>query len=352
MTGLDDAFTYSYSSARVKAMESALIDGATMQHIIDAPDIHSALSFLFQTSYKESLVKYGGMEIKKDLVDFALSRNFAESVNRLVSIAPTTQRKLVRALIGKWDLYNVRLAIEAKEHGKPFESISMYITDNAVYNQAAIREAMREGTVEGVLSRLAINSPYAQILKDASAAYSRSRSVAEAITAIDIGYYDSLSSVMYQLNNAHYQSALIVKMEIDMKNLLTLIRSKRLGLKFQFIERYLISNGTMDKKHLEQLFNSSSSLEEMVQHVTTFPLKDSLEVYRRTRQLLAFEIGMNNYILNQGLKVLKPAILSFGTILAYIYLKELEVYTIRIAINSKVYGLDPEEVSMLIAWRK
>ena len=352
MTGIDDAFTYSYSSARVKAMESMLIDNATMQHIIDAPDIHSALSLLFQTNYKDSLTKYGGMEIKKDLLDFALSRNLAESVNRLVNIAPTTQRKIVRALIGKWDLYNVRLAIEAKEHGKPFESISMYVTDNIVYNQATIREAMRESTVEGVLSRLMINSPYAQILKDASAAYSRGRSIADAITAMDIGYYDSLSGIMYQLNNAHYQSALIVKMEIDMKNLLTLIRSKRLGLKFQFIDRYLISNGTLDKKSLEQLFNSSSSLEDMVQRVTAFSLKDSLEVYGRTRQLLAFEIGMNNHILNQGLKILKPAILSFGTILAYIYLKELEVYTIRIAINSKAFGLDPEEVSMLIAWKK
>jgi vacuolar-type H+-ATPase subunit C/Vma6 len=61
---------------------------------------------------------------------------------------------------------------------------------------------------------------------------------------------------------------------------------------------------------------------------------------------------MHNYIMDQGLRVLKPAILSFGTILAYIYLKELEVYTIRIAINSKLYGLTPEEVSMLIAWKR
>ena len=112
-------------------------------------------------------------------------------------------------------------------------------------------------------------------------------------------------------------------------------------MKFQDLEHYLVANGTMQKKELEQAYESAQSVEEMVPHITRFDLKESLEVYRRTGHLLSFEIGMNNHILNKGLDVLKPTILSFGTMLAYIYLKELEVRTLRIAINSKIYGLAP-----------
>jgi V/A-type H+-transporting ATPase subunit C len=343
---------YSYSSARVKAMESDLIGPQVMQSIIDATSIDAALSILFQQpAYKDDIAKYGGTSIKRELIDFALSRNFAESVNKLVEIAPTAQRKIMRSLVGKWDIQNIRLAIEAKERGMGFEQIAPNIIDTSV-GSAAIKEAMRESTVEGVLARLAINSPYANIIKAASAAYSKSRDVTDAMSALDIGYYASRSGVIYEISAAHYQSALIVKMEIDSKNILTLVRGKRIGMKFQALENYLIANGSMQRKEMESAYESGHTVEEMVQHITRFDLKESLEVYRRTGQLVSFEIGMNNHILNKGLSVLKPTILSFGTMLAYIYLKELEVRTLRIAINSKIYGLAPEDVTRLIAWRK
>ena len=156
-----------------------------------------------------------------------------------------------------------------------------------------------------------------------------------------------------EISAAHYQSALIVRMEIDSKNILTMIRGKRVGMRFQAARAlFHIQRRRCRRKELEHLYDSAHSVEEMVHTITRFDLKESLEVYRRTGQLVSFEIGMNNYILNKGLSVLKPTILSFGTMLAYIYLKELEVRTLRIAINSKIYGLAPEDVSRLIAWRK
>lgn len=123
-------------------------------------------------------------------------------------------------------------------------------------------------------------------------------------------------------------------------------------MKFQALEHYFVANGTMGIKEMMHIYDSSQSLEELVQRITSFDLKESLEAYRRTGQMVSFEIGMNNYILNKGLSVLRIAILSFGTLLEYMYLKELEVRTLRIAINSKIYGLAPEDVNRLIAWRK
>ncbi|MDE1865911.1 MAG: V-type ATPase subunit [Candidatus Micrarchaeota archaeon] len=344
--------TYSYSSARVKAMESNLVGAQTMQNIIDAGSVEAALSILFQQpAYKDDIAKYGGTSIKSNQIDFALSRNLAESVNKLVEIAPTAQRKVLRALVGRWDIQNIRLAIEAKERGLGFDQIAANVIDTSV-GSSAIKEAMRESTVEGMLSRLAINSPYAEIIKGASNAYSKARNITDAISALDVGYYSSLSGVIYQISSEHYQSALIVKMHIDSKNIMTLIRAKKAGMQFKQIEPYLVANGSMHRKELEQVYDSARDLDEMVNHITRFDLKDGLEVYKKTGRLLPFEVAMNNHILNRGLSVLRPTILSFGTMLAYIYIKELEVRTLRIAINSKVYGIAPEDLSRLIAWKK
>ncbi len=350
--GILKSTKYGYSSTRVKARESMLLGPQAMQGIIDAGSVDAALSLLFQQpAYRDDIAKYGGTSIKRELVDFALSRNLAESVNKLVEIAPKAQKKAMRALVGKWDIQNIRLAIEAKDRGMAFEQIAANIIDTSL-GSPAIKEAMREATVEGVLARLAINSPYAGIIKAASATYSKGRNVTDAIAALDIGYYASLSGVIKGIDEAHHQSALMIRMEIDSKNILTMIRGKRIGMRFQALEHYLIANGTLRRKEMEHDYESAKSVEEMVQHMTRFDLRESLEVYRKTGQLVSFEIGMNNYILNKGLRVLGPAILSFGTMLEYIYLKELEVRTLRIAINSKIYGLAPEDVARLIAWRK
>ena len=89
----------------------------------------------------------------------------------------------------------------------------------------------------------------------------------------------------------------------------------------------------------------------MVAQIRSFDLRNALEVYRRNGQLLSFEIGMRNGILDSSIRLLRHAVLSFGTIIAYMYMKEIEVYTLRISINSAHYGLSKEDLSRLMIWK-
>ncbi|EQD26669.1 hypothetical protein B1B_19501, partial [mine drainage metagenome] len=76
IAGSAAAMHYGYSSARVKAMESRLIGKKTMQEIINAKDASTIIAILFQGDYKKDLEEFGGLEIKGELIDFALSKNF------------------------------------------------------------------------------------------------------------------------------------------------------------------------------------------------------------------------------------------------------------------------------------
>lgn len=343
---------YGYSNTRVKAMESRLISQQAMHSIVDASNIEAALALLFQQqAYKDDIAKYGGTSMKRELVDFALSSNLARNVNKLVRIVPKPQKEAMRSLIGRWDIHNLRLALEAKDRGMGFEQIAPNIIETSV-GSPQIKEAMREQTVESMLSRLAIGSPYSRIIKSASATYAKTKNAAEAIAVLDVGYYAGMSETIDEIAKVHPQSAAIVRMEMDSKNILTMIRGKRLGMKFSALEPYFITNGSMRIKELAQVYDSSHSVDDMVHKIGKFDLKASLDVYKKTGQMVSFEIGMNNYILNKGLSALRISVLSFGALLEYMYLKELEVRTLRIAINSKLYGLAAEDVNRLIAWRK
>ncbi len=353
MSGSAAARHYGYSSARAKAMGSELIARKAMQEIINAKDVSTMIQILYQGEFKKDIEEFGGLEIKNDLIDFALSRNLAKSVVKLIQISPTTERKLMRAIAGKWELYNVKLAMEAKNRKQSYEEIAKYVIDYGRYDATVIKEAMREETIEGMLNKFMLNSPYAEILRSALETYKKSRSTFDAVAEIDKSYYKLLGNVIIGLRVVHNESARIIKMEIDMKNILLLIKAKRLGIKFQAFGSSLIESGNLSMQELEQLYNSSKDVESLTSQVKIYDLKSATDIYKNsdTKHLLVFEIGMKNSIFNSSVSLLRHSILSFGAILAYAYMKEIEIYTLRIAINSRLYGLTKEETQRLMVWK-
>lgn len=353
ISGSAAARHFGYSSARVKAMESRLITDKTMKEIASAKDVSTIIAILFQGDYKHELEEYGGQEIKSEMIDFALSKNLAKSVSKLIQISPSTERKLIRTVVGKWDLYNVKLAIEAKDRRKSYDSIARYVIDYGIYNSSFIKDAMREESIEGMLGKFMLNSPYRDIIKDAQDEYKKNRNAYDAVAAIDRNYYKLVGTVITGLRIIDNSSARIIKMDIDLQNIMLMIKAKKAGAKFQDIGQNIISSGNISAQELEQIYNSSKDIESMVLQIKTYDLKGAVDMYRegKSRQLLYFEIGIRNYIFNSSIALLKHSILSLGAILAYAYMKEIEIFTLRIFINSKLYGLSREEASRLIIWK-
>lgn len=344
---------YGYSSARVKAMESRLIGKKTMQEIINAKDASTIIAILFQGDYKKDLEEFGGLEIKGELIDFALSKNFAKNVAKLIQVSPTTERKLMRAIEGKWDLYNVKTAIEAKDRKLSYDAIARYLIDYGIYDLTFIKDLMREESIEGMLNKCMINSPYRDILKESLESYKKSKSAVDAVTAIDKNYYKHLGSIIISLRVIDNSSARIIKMDIDMKNILLMIKAKRLGAKFSDIAAGMIESGSIPVSELEQIYTGSKDIPTMVMQIKQYDLKPAADLFRsgKSNQLLLFEIGLRNSIFENSMRLLNHSILSFGSILAYSYMKEIEVFTLRVLINSKMYGLSKEETSRLIVWK-
>lgn len=345
---------YGYSNARVKAMESFLLDGRQMEEIMKAKDTGAIISLLYQTDYRQDLEEFGGMSIKEELIDFALSKNLARRLGKLVDISPTTDRKLMRSIVGKWDLSNIRLAIEAKGRRASYDSISKYVVDEGRYNRQVIKEAMSEESVEALLSKLMINSPYADILRSAADEYKKRRMAIDAVNVIDIGYYSKLGSTISKLRTVHPQSSRMLKISIDVRNLMLLIKAKRAGIKFTEMEPMIAEHGTIAKGELSKMYESSKDLESFVESIKIADMQNALDIYKKSRnkELLSFEIALRSSMLKDSVRLLGHSVLSFGSILAYLYFKEIEVDAVRVIIHGSMYGLSNEEKERLMVWRK
>ena len=335
-------------------MESFLLDGRQMEEIMKAKDTGAIIALLYQMDYRQDLEEFGGTSIKEELIDFALSKNLARRLGKLVDISPTTDSKLMRSIVSKWDLSNIKLAIEAKGRKASYESISKYVVDEGRYNRQIIKEAMSEESVEALISKLMINSPYTAILRSAAEEYKKRKRAVDAVNAIDIGYYSVLGSTVSKLRTVHPQSSRMLKISIDVRNLMLLIKAKRVSMKFTEIEPLIAEHGTIAKEELSKMYEGSKDLESFVESIKIADMQNALEVYRKSKnkELLSFEIALRNAMLKDSVSLLGHSVLSFGSILAYLYFKEIEVDTLRIMIHGSMYGLSNEEKERLMVWRK
>ena len=344
--------TYGYSSTRVKAMESKLLDSATINQLSKMDDVASMVGLLLQTSYKEYIEEFGGKDVRGDLIDFALSKSLENDVKKLIAIVPKEQKEMTARIVGRADAQNIKLIFYAKTAGKSFDDISRYIVESYNLDTETMKRAIEEQTLDAAVERLAVRSPYGNIIREALATYKKSGNLTEVNAVIDVGFFKELEGAIRKLTEVSRESASVVRMDIEMRNILALLRAKRHNLDIDRLTALLLDRGLTSIPMLRSMFESSKDVHDLVEKVKTFDLKKALELYDRKKgkQMLIFELSMRSAIFRRAAAVLQHSTLSYAVIMGYFYLKEMEVFTLRILINGKTYGLTREEIAEMVDW--
>jgi V/A-type H+-transporting ATPase subunit C len=216
-----------------------------------------------------------------------------------------------------------------------------------------VKEALEEKDVNGTASKLMKLKRYGDEIEAAMDAYKKTGNMTEANAVIDKVFYGNLSHTIDALNKISPEAAQLVRIDIEMRNILTLLRAKKYNMDPKKIAELLINNGITPQDQLMKIFDSSKDVKEIIGKVKSFDLKKALERYdsEKEKYMLLFEIGMRNYIFKRALKVLRHAVLSFGVLIGYFYLKEMEVFTLRILIMGRMHGLTSEDIASMIEWQ-
>ncbi|MEM3180869.1 MAG: V-type ATPase subunit [Candidatus Micrarchaeaceae archaeon] len=343
------AVEYGYANARVKAMESMLLSNDLIQKMRSARSVDELVPMLYDTAYKRNLIEFGGLNIKSSLLDFAINKNLSESVEKLVRITPNRYRKLMQALVSKWDFANAKLAIEAKARGIAYDKISDYVTDRGPFNAIVIKEALGKKDISELLEFLAIRAPssYKEVIAKAAQAYEKNKNPFAAIDAIDLNSYALVGAVARALFADDTKAARIVKISIDIQNMITLIRAKANNATFESVEQRLLKSGSISIAELADTYAKANTVDEFVGAVKQKGFANGLDAYNKTGSLTQLEIGMRKQLLEKSRGMLAE-VLSFAAILAYAYVKELEAINLRVIIKSKQYMLSESELNELV----
>ncbi len=348
-----DAKLYGYSNARVKAMKSKLVGKSVLNDILKTESIPTILAKLLQTDYKDYIEEIGDISQRSELVDLALNKSLVVNIEKLVRIAPKRDTKIMERIVGVWDMYNIKLILYAKVMNKDFNYLSRYLIETKNFDNLFVKEALGEQDFYATANKLMKIRSYKGEIGAAVNAYRKTSNITEVNAAIDRVFFAGLGDAIETIQKRSPKAAKLIRLDIEMRNILTLIRAKKANLKPDDVSGLMISNGTTSPSQLMKMYANSNDMKELITGIKSFDLRQAMERYQagKSKQMLLFEISMRNSMFKKAISALHSAVLNFGVLISYFYLKEIEVFTLRIYIIGRMHGLTNEEVTGMTEWQ-
>ncbi len=336
------ALAYGYSNARVRAMKANLLSLEELEKMLLVRDTSSIIGLLELTHYKKDIVhlsvKYSG----EDLVERALGRNFSEDSKKLLRISPISSRKVVAAMLERYDIANIKTILLGKTLSKKREDILDLIVPAGELKPRTLEHMIDASSTKDaalLLRGTDYEVPYEMAEKS---------SPQQMVTHLQNQYYKSLAQKVGPYASEAKDLMSLALMEIDAKNIMDNLRCKEFSkrghsCKIKKGERRAYS-GAISISTLNKIHELPGIEEELAEIENLLHLPGLLEDYKKNKSLARIEVAVEKRIAKKRLSAFHRGVLSLGALVGYIFLKEEEVKNIRKIIRGRQYGLSTEQI--------
>lgn len=352
---------YGYANARIRAMKSRLLDARTYNDLLAATSLDQIIQLLADTAYKAeieaTLVKYGGMKC----VSEALRANLAHTVGKIKTFFSDRPRELVGILLARWDIFNLVTILRGQARGISTDEILDTLVPAGELTELELREMAQQPGIRATADlMLTWHLPYAGAL----------------VGALRGRQDGDLSDVETRLQQLRYGEGLVelgddqndllvremLEAEIDVANLVTLLRLCRLGDRAaKLLARYgapdatalLIEGGGLPRRVLKEL-SVARDVESIVTGLGAGPyatiLESRMEMYRQSGEMAVLQRGLEEFLVLKGVGMFHRDPLSIAISIAYIWAKSNEVTNLRLVAHGKALGLDRDAIRQEFIW--
>jgi V/A-type H+-transporting ATPase subunit C len=343
------ALKYGYSNARVKAMKGLLLKPNFLDDLIKVKSIEAMIELLQRTPYKGDFAAASVSYTGSELVELAAAKNLARTVCKLVKITPKSEKEVVRALLLKYDLLNLKTIMHAKKLGKSFEEVRPHLVEAGGLAENDFRRLMKADE-KNIIREIRRTPLGEQMLSQSTAQFSKGMwnkfnaalksldAFMQMETIVDAYSYLLMDKALAASGNKDIESIRdIIKREIDAKNILIIERLKRHEKK-NFDEQ-LIRGGTLSDALVRKIIEAKDIQQtlKLVKHK-----------FRRLEfegdELSDLEIAFEKSIAAQKSIAFHRGMLSVGVIIGFLLLKEEEVSNLRKIAKGKEFGIPEKDV--------
>ncbi len=342
---------YPYTYARSAVMRSLLFKMEDYQKMLKMG--FSEIAKLLQEShYRKDINELATNYSGSDLIELALNRNLAGSFKKLMRISSPELGLLIREYAKRRDIEDIKTIIRGKFTKADEKDILRSITGAGTLEYEFLVSLMKSDSIEDVLKRNKIVD--FAFFKDALKDLNDKNSVAHIENTLDRQYYAQLMRFSSMLPKQGRLFRDFLFKEIEILNLLTILRLKKAKFPKDEIKNFIIPSRENPKGsriisllNLEDHDQISSALENTEYKKIA---AKGMDEFRKSNSLIALETGLYSHLLGRSLLFMHQHPLSIDVIIGYMLAKEIEVRNLKILIKGKQLGLDEQFIESQLVY--
>jgi len=339
-----DIIPYVYSTARIRAKESKLIQGDKLEDLITANSLTEVFSYLEATEYArymQDIVLTGS-----EAVERALLNQMADTYVEVAAMVPKNVRSTFAVLARIWDVRNIKTILRGIQGGLPSDDIKAHLLPVGELDQKKLYDMAEANTVADVVSALEETRYVA--LMEALPRYDESGNMFHFDTALDRIHWDDTWTTVEPTDVVPLKRYLAVC--VDTTNLKILLRAKKEGLSLDAIQNSLITGGTILNKALKGFEEADVPSMVLAFEGTEYYsiLSDAVPEYERIGTLIGMENALDRYMIITGRDISIKQPFGIGPLIGFIAQKEAELRNVRAIARGKEAGLGVDEIRSMV----
>ena len=334
---------YPYTYVRTVVMR-ALLFRRDEYHKMLKMGFSEIAKFLQESHYKREInelaTKYSGA----DLLELAINKNLASSFKKLIRISSFELGLLIKEYAKRKDIEDIKTILRGKFTNTEEKLILNSITAAGTLSYEFLISLLKKESIEEILKNIKVVD--FSLLKDSLKYLKEKNSLVGVENTLDKYYYSHLIqfSNILPKEGALFRNFLLK--EVEILNLLTLLRLKKAKLAKEAVKDFIILSGNKAKDskmakliELEDLEQLSKALEKT--EYKSMVVK-GIEDFKKTGSLITLETELYNYLLRQSILFMHQHPLSIDVILGYMFAKDIESRNLNIMLKGKQLGLKEE----------
>lgn len=330
-------------------MRQRLLDSDFYEGLVELEDFDHMVQTLQQTPYKEEIQKAVLRKSGAAAIDEALKHNLTHTYRKVLSFLSPEGQVLATTLLGRWDIHNIKTILRGIHMHIDPEEIFDSLLPAGQLEEIELEELAKQEDVKSCIDLLATwGISYGRPLTKEVAHYFENEDLSFLELALDKYYFKySLRRV-----NTMGRNGLMVKdilqSQIDIVNLLTLLRLQKSKQPEEEVERLFIPWG---KEIALERFLALSQKEDvddvvdgLVDTVYGQILEGAMMKYVEQGSLAALERALETYFVQKGAGMSAGDPLGVGIVVGYMWAKNNEITNLRIIVKGRTVGMPEKRI--------
>ncbi|MBS3114308.1 ATP synthase A1 subunit C [Candidatus Woesearchaeota archaeon] len=333
---------YPYTYARTAVMKSLLFKKEDYHKMLKM-GFSEIAKFLQDSHYKKEINALATEHSGGDLLELALNRNLAESFKKLIRISPYELGLLIGEYVKRKDIDDIKTIIRGKFTNANEKLILNSITAAGTLSYDFLVSLLKKESIENILksNTMVDFALFANGLNDLK----EKNSLISIENAFDKYYYNNLIQFSKILPKEGALFRNFLQKEVEMLNILTLLRLKKAKLGKEAVRDFIISGSRLSNSKIMSMAEVDD-VDELSRILEKTDYKNviakGIDEHKKTGSLIMLETELYKYLLRQSILLLHQHPLSVDVILGYMFAKDIEVRNLKIIVKGKQLGLDYE----------